>query len=229
MDLTTLPLVIRRARMTDWPQLRRIVRSLFSELHEADVSKLLRHDHQGTVVACQGRNVIGFYQICPRGESGVAWLNYIGLIPMWHGHGAADALLTFCEKHAKTCGFETIALDSFKDNVRSHRFYERNGYVPLVMRDYAGGAKFRFTKSLAQTPALALAQALAMPSLGPVTAITRVLRKLSYEVLTRQWFLNINGNEGLGGSRPRHGGAHRNHVFTSMNRIRGTSQTLSGS
>jgi ribosomal protein S18 acetylase RimI-like enzyme len=176
MNLPTMSLVIRRAHITDWPHLRRVVRSLFSELNEADVSYLLRHHHHGTVVACEGRNVIGFYQIYPRGEPGGAWLNYIGVLPVWRGHGVADALLSFCERHAKTCGFASIALDSFKDNVRSHRFYERNGYVRLVKQDYAGGAKFYFTKSLAQTPALALA----MPSLDTVTVLTRVLRKLSY-------------------------------------------------
>jgi ribosomal protein S18 acetylase RimI-like enzyme len=179
MKSTLPPLEMRNARMPDWPRLGRVVRALFPELSDADVSHLLRQHHNGTVVACHGHEIVGYYQICPRGERGVVWLNYLGVLPAWRGCGVAGALLAMGERHGKTCGFDAIMLDALADNVHAHRFYERNGYVRLVQQAGTAGAKFRFAKTLAQTPVLARA----MPALEPATGLTLTLRKLAYGVL----------------------------------------------
>ena len=167
--------------MSDWPRLGRVARTIFPELSDDDVSHLLRWHHHGTVVRCRGRDIIGYYQINPRGEPGVAWLNYLGVLPAWRGCGVASTLLAMCERHAKTCGFDSIMLDALVDNVRAHRFYERNGYARQGQHACAAVGKLRFAKTLAHTPVLARA----MPALGPAPVLTRALRKLAYGVLTR--------------------------------------------
>ncbi len=172
---------MHNARMSDWPRLRSVVRTIFPHLSDSDVSNLLRWHHQGTVVACRGRDLIGYYQIHPRGEPGVAWLNYFGVLPAWRGFGVADSLLAMSERHARTCGFDSMMLDSWVNDVRAHRFYERSGYARQGQQACTDGAKLRFAKTLAQTPVLARA----MPALEPATAVTRVLRKLAYGVLLR--------------------------------------------
>ncbi|MDP1525455.1 MAG: GNAT family N-acetyltransferase [Rhodocyclaceae bacterium] len=172
---------MRNARISDWPRLGPVAHTIFPELSDSDVSHLLRWHHQGTVVACHGRDIIGYYQIQPRGEPGVAWLNYLGVLPAWRGIDVAGSLLATSERHAKTCGFDSIMLDTRVDNVHAQHFYERNGYARRGEQTYAAGAKFRFAKTLAQTPALAQA----MPALEPAPVFTRALRKLAYGVLMR--------------------------------------------
>lgn len=179
MESRSATFVIRKAAMRDWLYLPRVVRDIFPELNDAEVSRLLRWNHGGTVVACHGRNIIGYYQVCPRGETGVAWLNYIGVLSPWQGHGAADALLSMCEKHARTCGFSSIALDVFAHNARACRFYERNGYVQVSTISTPPPGKVRFLKMLSQAEPLPYA----MPSLRPACAVTRALRKLVYDGL----------------------------------------------
>ena len=86
---------IRNARMSDWPRLRHAVRAIFDHLDDAQVSHLLRRHHAGTVVACHGREIAGYYQFYPHVEPRVAWLNFFGMTPRWRGQGTADILLTY--------------------------------------------------------------------------------------------------------------------------------------
>ncbi|MEQ1803835.1 MAG: GNAT family N-acetyltransferase [Burkholderiaceae bacterium] len=157
-----------------------MVRTLFDHLDDAEVSYLLRRHLTGTVVACLGPDIVGYYQIHARGEPGVAWLNFFGVMPPWRGQGAAQALLARCERHAKTCGFESMKLDAFAHNHRAHRFYARQGYTRLGEWKLPDGVKFRFEKSLAQTPALDRPA----PSLQPPTTATRWVRRVWYAVTT---------------------------------------------
>ena len=175
------PLGIRSARMTDWPQLRKAVRTIFNHLDDDETSYLLRRHHAATVVACRGREIIGYYQFYPHADAGVAWLNHFGVTPGNKGHGEADALLAFFLRHAKTCGFDSIALDAFEDNVRAHRFYERNGFACRSKQTHEDGVKWRFVMSLAGAAALDQA----MPSLQPPNTLTRAWRKLAYITLIR--------------------------------------------
>ena len=67
--------------MTDWPRLRQSVRTIFDHLDDDQTSQLLRRHHAATVVACRGREIIGYYQFYPHDEPGVAWLNHFGVVP----------------------------------------------------------------------------------------------------------------------------------------------------
>jgi GNAT superfamily N-acetyltransferase len=173
-------LLIRPARWSDWPQLRRLLPLIFPHMSNDEVSYLLRRHHSTTVVACRELRQIGYYQFYPHDEPGVVWLNHFGVTPDARGHGEAKALLAFFERHAKTCGFDSIALDAFEDNVRAHRFYERSGFTRLSKLTHDDGVKFRFRKLLSGVAPLDHS----MPSIRPPGASTRALRKLAYGLLT---------------------------------------------
>ncbi len=181
MNPSLTALEIRSARITDWPRLRKAVRTIFDHMDDAQISFLLRRHHAATVVAWRGREIVGYYQFYPHAESGVAWLNHFGVIPDHRRNGEADALLAFFLRHAKTCGFDSIALDAFEGNVRAHRFYERNGFARHSKQTHEDGVKWRFVMSLAGVAALNHA----MPSLQPPNTLTRAWRKLVYLTLTR--------------------------------------------
>lgn len=181
MKNSVLDLEIRSARMTDWPQLRKAVRTIFDHLDDDQASFLLRRHHAATVVARRGREIVGYYQFYPHADSGVVWLNHFGVMPDNRGHGEADALLAFFLRHAKTRGFDSIALDAFEGNARAHRFYERNGFTRRSKQTHEDGEKWRFVMSLAGAAALDHA----MPSLQPPNMLTRAWRKLAYITLTR--------------------------------------------
>ena len=170
------PLAIRSARMTDWPRLRKTARTIFDHLDDNEVSHLLRRHHATTVVACRGRDIVGYYQFYPHAEPGVAWLNHFGVVPHNRGHGDADALLAFFLRHAKTCGFDSIALDAFEGNVRALRFYERKGFARRTKQTHEDGVKWRFVTSLSGVVALDQS----MPSIQPPNRLTRAWRRLAY-------------------------------------------------
>ena len=180
MKNSFLDLEIRSARMTDWPQLRKAVRTIFDHLEDDQTSFLLRRHHAATVVARRGREIVGYYQFYPHADSGVVWLNHFGVMPDHKGHGEADTLHAFFLRHAKTCGFDSVALDTFEDNVSAHRFYEQRGYARRSKQAHEDGVKWRFVKPLAG----ALALDHAMPSLQPPKALLRAWRKLAYAMLT---------------------------------------------
>ncbi len=181
MNNSFLDLEMRSARMTDWPQLRKAVRTIFDHIDDDQISFLLRHHHAATVVACRRREIVGYYQFYPHADPGVAWLNHFGVMPYKRGHGEADALLAFFLRHAKTCGFDSIALDAFEGNVRAQRFYERNGFARHSKQAHEDGVKWRFVMSLAGVVALDQS----MPSIQPPNWRTRAWRKLAYIALIR--------------------------------------------
>jgi GNAT superfamily N-acetyltransferase len=166
--------------MTDWRQLRKAVRTIFNHMEDEQISFLLRRHHDATVVACRGRQIVGYYQFYPHADSGVAWLNHFGVLADNKGHGEAVALLAFFLRHAKTCGFDSIALDAFEDNVRAHRFYERNGFARHSKQLHEDGVKWRFVMSLVGVAALDRA----MPQIQPPNTLTRAWRRLAFGIFT---------------------------------------------
>lgn len=176
-----LPLAIRPARILDWPQLRKTVRTIFPHLEDAEVSQLLRRHHAGTVVACRDHDIVGYYQFYTHADPGVAWLNHFGVLPQVRGGGVADALLVFFTRHAKTCSFGSVALDAYEDNLRAHRFYERHGFVRHSLQTHEDGVKWRFVRPLAAVKSLESA----VPSLHPPSRPIRAWRKLAYWALAR--------------------------------------------
>ena len=175
------PLVLRPARMSDWPRLCRIVRTIFAHLEDDEVSYLFRRHHTSTVVACRGRAIIGFYQFHPHADPGVAWLNHIGVLPQVRGHGEADALMVYFMRQAKTCGFDSVALDAYDDNARAHRFYERLGFARGSLQTHEDGVKWRFVRPLAAVDPLESA----VTPLQPPGRTMRAWRKLAYWTLAR--------------------------------------------
>ena len=174
------PLIIRSARIADWPRLRRTVQSIFPHLSEAEVSYQLRQHHAATVVACRGADICGYYQFYAHADAGVAWLNFIGVVPRARGQGDAEILLTFFTRHAKTCGFESVALDVFEDKQRAQRFYERRGFTRHTKQAHADGVKWRFLLSLTDVAPFERP----MPSIRPAGPLVRAWRKLAYVALS---------------------------------------------
>lgn len=173
--------VIRSARWSDWPQLCHVVPVIFPHMDADEVSHLLRRHHAATAVACNARSeVVGYYQFYPHAEPGVAWLNHFGVTPQARGTGAADALLAYFLRHAKSCGFGSAALDAFEDNHRAHRFYERAGFARVSRQAHEDGVKWRFVMPLAGIKALEHA----VPTIRPPRRWTRAWRKLAYLALT---------------------------------------------
>jgi ribosomal protein S18 acetylase RimI-like enzyme len=174
------PLEIRSARWSDWPQLGGVVREIFPHITQDEASYLLRRHHAATVVACRGSLIVGYYQFYAHAEPGSAWLNHFGVTPEARGSGTADALLSRFLQHAKTCGFASAALDTFDDNARAQRFYERAGFERVSRQAQEDGVKWRFRRSLSGIDALCHT----VPAIGPPGRWTRAWRKLVYQVLT---------------------------------------------
>lgn len=168
--------------MTDWPRLSQVVEAIFMELGSEQISHLLRRYLNGTVVACHGREIIGFYALTASSQHDVAWLDYIGVMPNWRGHGVAHALLFRCEHHARSAGFSSVALDAYAHNTTARHFYERNGYACCGEKTYAEGVKRRYSKTLASN---ADASPLMVRSLAPIGLWTRIVRKLLYSAIVR--------------------------------------------
>lgn len=175
--------VIRSARWTDWPRLHPLVLTIFPRMSTAEASHLLRRHHAGTVVACRGPRLTGYYQFYPHADAGVAWLNHFGVDPEAKGRGEAVDLIRFFERHAVTSGFASVALDAFEDNVRAHRFYERMGFTFESTQTHVDGVKRRYRKSLAGVAPLEQP----MPSLRPPGRWTLACRKLAFGALVPAW------------------------------------------
>ncbi len=172
-------LLLRSARMLDWPSLRALQRTLFPHIGDAEASHLLRQYHDAAVVACRSGKVIGYYQFHAHAEPGVAWLNHFGVRPEDQGSGVADALFTFLLRQTKPCGFHTIALDAFADNLRAHRFYERRGFQRISMQVHDGRMVVRFRLPLGDVAPLEHT----VPALRPAGFLKRAIRALTYRAL----------------------------------------------
>lgn len=135
---------IRPIRWSDWRELARLFRTIFSELSAADVSYFIRHHQETIAVAATAEGLIGFYQFLSRPKTGTAWLNYLGVIPSRTGDGIGTMLLRHFEERALEIGLRQAEFDVLQRNERGMRFYERHGYTRL----YPVGDKFRYGKSL---------------------------------------------------------------------------------
>lgn len=59
------------------------------------------------------------------------YIHRLAILPEFQGHGYAQQLMDFAEDYAKSKGFESVRLDTFSQNKRNHRFYEKRGYQRL--------------------------------------------------------------------------------------------------
>lgn len=59
------------------------------------------------------------------------YIHRLAILPEFQGQGYAQQLMDFAEDYAKSKGFESVRLDTFSQNKRNHRFYEKRGYQRL--------------------------------------------------------------------------------------------------
>ena len=59
------------------------------------------------------------------------YIHRLSIDPNQQGKGYAQQLMDFAENQAKENGFDSIRLDTFSQNKRNQRFYEKRGYQRL--------------------------------------------------------------------------------------------------
>ena len=59
------------------------------------------------------------------------FIHRLAVHPKWQGKGCAQKLMEFAENFAKQEGYSWIRLDTFSQNKRNVRFYEKRGFTRL--------------------------------------------------------------------------------------------------
>ena len=72
------------------------------------------------------------------------YVHRLAVNPTCQGKGYAQKLMTFAENYATTNGFNSIRLDTFSQNTRNQKFYEKRGYVKLEEIYFPNQSEFPF-------------------------------------------------------------------------------------
>jgi len=64
-------------------------------------------------------------------NSNAVYIHRLSINPKYQGNGFAQQLMDFAENHAKENNFASVRLDTFSQNKRNQRFYEKRGYQKL--------------------------------------------------------------------------------------------------
>jgi len=59
------------------------------------------------------------------------YIHRLSIHPNYQRKGYAQKLMDFAEDHAKNVGYKSIRLDTFSQNERNQKFYEKRGYQQL--------------------------------------------------------------------------------------------------
>ncbi|MAU71268.1 MAG: GNAT family N-acetyltransferase [Pseudozobellia sp.] len=59
------------------------------------------------------------------------YIHRLGVHPNRQGKGYAQQMMQFAENHARDNGFISVRLDTFSQNARNQRFYEKRGFQKL--------------------------------------------------------------------------------------------------
>lgn len=59
------------------------------------------------------------------------YIHRLGVHPNRQGKGYAQQMMQFAENHARDNGFISVRLDTFSQNTRNQRFYEKRGFQKL--------------------------------------------------------------------------------------------------
>ena len=59
------------------------------------------------------------------------YIHRLGVHPDQQGKGQAQKMMSFAEGYARENGFTSVRLDTFSQNKRNQRFYEKRGYQKL--------------------------------------------------------------------------------------------------
>jgi len=64
-------------------------------------------------------------------ETNSVYIHRLSVDPSKQGEGYAQILMDFAENQAKENGFASVRLDTFSQNKRNQKFYEKRGYQRL--------------------------------------------------------------------------------------------------
>lgn len=59
------------------------------------------------------------------------YIHRLSILPRHQGQGYAQKLMDFAENYARENGYASVRLDTFSQNKRNQRFYEKRGYRKL--------------------------------------------------------------------------------------------------
>ena len=166
---------IRSISWRDWKRLAVLFRCICPELKPKAISYYIRYYGKAIAVAEIRKELVGFYQFIPREPEGIAWLNYLGILPSHYRAGVGSLLLRDYETKAARMGFRWAEFDVLQQNLKAIRFYEKHGYT----REHPVDNKFRYRKRLAVERPVSAEPQLTRPPSYP----ERIGNRLLYLVL----------------------------------------------
>jgi ribosomal-protein-alanine acetyltransferase len=136
-------LKVRKARPSDADQLARLEDSVFStdRLSRRRFVALTRRPSACILVACRGREIVGYALLLMRRGISSARLYSIAVAPEETGRGVGARLLAEIEAAARERHTRRLHLEVRADNPKAIRFYEGAGYALVGRRPdyYADG------------------------------------------------------------------------------------------
>lgn len=66
------------------------------------------------------------------GNGNNLYVHRLAVHPTYQGQGYAQKLMSFAEKYAVNNNYNSIRLDTFSQNIRNQKFYQKRGYVKLA-------------------------------------------------------------------------------------------------
>lgn len=136
------PMIIRPARVEDWPQVAELLVELGRDVSLSAVANPAYRIRFGghlalretrTLVAEEGGRIVGFLDMEFRQRLGhprpQAWVNDLVVTEPMRGRGIGRALLAAAEALARKRGCFRMSLETANWRVETHRFYERQGWV----------------------------------------------------------------------------------------------------
>jgi GNAT superfamily N-acetyltransferase len=111
----------------------------------------LRHDRLWIATSPLGRPT-GFALMKLKG--GAAWLDQLSVLDRWQRHGLGAALIDSTARQARTLGFDTLYLSTYRDVPWNAPFYARRGFsvVPRGQWPRALRAQFMLENSHGHPP-----------------------------------------------------------------------------
>jgi GNAT superfamily N-acetyltransferase len=129
-------IAVRLARIDDAEDLARLTLQLGYEVAASEVTARLsrilsKTDQQVLVAECQGRPIAWLHAAAGEFLESDTFVMIAGLVVdrNYRGRGVGRILMNTAEAWARTQGCSIVRLWSTSTRTRSHRFYERLGYV----------------------------------------------------------------------------------------------------
>ncbi len=146
--------MIRRAKILEIPEILLLTQACAREMINRDIYQwndtypseevLVKDIEKGQLfVLEEAPKILGIISLCTEIDEeyrSVEWLTQdsrnlyvhrLAVHPDYQGKGHARTLMDFAEQYARDQKFVSIRLDTFSQNKRNQRFYERRGYTRL--------------------------------------------------------------------------------------------------